>query len=289
MRSASESTSATGPAAHAWIGGRVRRRDEVGIPVDDSAYAEGRGCYTSVRIARGRPLHEERHVRRLERGARALCLGRLDARQVHHALHDLAAAAFPSGEGIVRVQLSQGENGAARVVGIPRTLGDDPGQWSAVTAPIPHQETQLEGTQLGGGHKLTNRLVQALAQDAARRAGAQEALLFDRDGFLVEGSRSNVLAVDDQGRLVTPPLARGAVAGVAREVLCERVPELAERDLRREDLLAARAVICTNAVRGARLVTRLDGQPLAGADPLVARRLDAVIMQDPRPTLPSSA
>lgn len=283
MRSGSESTSATGPADHAWIGGRVRRRTEAGIPVDDSAYAEGRGCYTSVRIARGRPLHEDRHVRRLERGARALCLGRLDAREVHHALRDLAVAAFPAGEGIVRVQLSRGENGAARVVGIPRALGDDPGQWSAVTAPIPHPGT------LEGGHKLTNRLVQALAQDAARRAGAQEALLFDRDGFLVEGSRSNVVAVDGQGRLVTPPLARGAVAGVAREVLCDRVPELTERDLRREDLLVARAVVCTNAARGARLVIRLDGEPLAGADPLVARRLDAVLMQDPGPTLPSSA
>ena len=40
-------------AAFAWIDGRVRLRAEVGVPVDDSAYAEGRGCYSTARIAGG--------------------------------------------------------------------------------------------------------------------------------------------------------------------------------------------------------------------------------------------
>ncbi len=252
----------------------MRVRAEVGVPVDDSAYAEGRGCYSTARIARGRPMFEERHIRRLQRGARALRLGRLDARQVSHALHDLAAL-FPEGEGIVRVQVSRGSDGAARVVGIPRELSDDAPLWSAITAPIAH-----EGPLLVGGHKLTNRLVQALAVDAAREAGADEALLFDRHGFLVEGSRSNVVVVTGDGELVTPPLSRGAVAGIAREVLVDRVPELRERDLRHRDLAAARAVMCTNAVRGARPVTLLDGEVLPGADHPWSKRLHEVLMLD---------
>ena len=150
------------------------RRGEVGVPVDDSAYAEGRGCYTTARIA--------------------------------------------------------------------------------------------------GGHKLTNRLVHALAADAARAAGVREALLFDRDGFLVEAAGSNVVAVTADGALVTPPLSRGAVAGIAREVLCERVHELRERDLRHRDLLEARVVLCTNAVRGVQPLCELDGKSLPGAaHPAVAR------------------
>lgn len=255
------------PAALAWIGGRVQPRAEVGVPVDDSAYAEGRGCYSTARIARGLPRFPERHVRRLERGARALGLGKLDPREVLHALRDLAAAAFPEGEGVVRVQVSRGADDRARVVGIPRALGDDPPTWSAVTAPLPH-----EGPILVGGHKLTNRLVQSLASQAAREAGAREALLFDRAGFLVEGAGSNVVVVAADGALVTPPLARGAVAGIAREVLSERVPELAERDLRHRDLRRAQALLCTNAVRGARPVVELDGEALPGADhPWVGR------------------
>lgn len=251
----------------AWVDGRVRPRAEASVPVDDSAYAEGRGCYSTARIAGGAPRFPERHVRRLERGARALGLGKLDAWQVLHALRDLAAAAFPAGEGIVRVQVSRGDDGRARVVGIPRALGHEPRGWSAITAPLPH-----EGPILVGGHKLTNRLVQSLASQAAREAGAREALLFDRAGLLVEGAGSNVVAVTEEGALVTPPLSRGAVAGIAREVLRERVAELAERDLRHRDLRRARAVLCTNAVRGARPLVRLDGEALPGADhPWVAR------------------
>jgi branched-subunit amino acid aminotransferase/4-amino-4-deoxychorismate lyase len=260
------------PEAFAWIDGRVRRRTEAGVPVDDSAYADGRGCYTAVRISGGRPVFEDRHLRRLARGARALGLGSLDARQVGHALRDLAAVAFPGGDGIVRVQVSRGAAGAARVVGIPRALGDDPPAWTAVTAPVPH-----EGLLVAGGHKLTNRLVHALAFDAARAAGADEALLFDRDGFLVEGARSNVVVVDAQDRLGTPPLARGAVAGVAREVLLDCVAELRERDVHRRDLASARAVLCTNAGRGVRPLTRLDGAALPGADhPWLARLAEAL-------------
>jgi branched-chain amino acid aminotransferase len=263
------------PEALAWIDGRVRRRDEVGVPVDDSAYAEGRGCYTSVRINGGRPLFEDRHLRRLQRGARALALGSLDPRQVGHALRDLAAAAFPHGEGIVRVQVSRGRGGAARVVGIPRALGDDPPAWTAITAPVAH-----EGLLVAGGHKLTNRLVHALAADAADAAGADEALLFDRDGFLVEGARSNLVAVAADGALVTPPLSRGAVAGVAREVLVERIPELRERDLRRCDLDSAQAVLCTNAARGVRPLVRLDGEALPGASHPWPKRLAEALLRE---------
>jgi branched-subunit amino acid aminotransferase/4-amino-4-deoxychorismate lyase len=264
-----------GTEAYAWIDGRVRRRAEAGVPVDDSAYADGRGCYTAVRIRGGRPVFEDRHVRRLLRGARALGLGVLDARQVGHALRDLAQAAFADGDGIVRVQVSRGAGDRARVVGIPRALGADPPTWTAISAPVPH-----EGVLLAGGHKLTNRLVHALAYDAARAAGADEALLFDRDGFLVEGARSNVLVVDAEDRPATPPLARGAVAGVAREVLVERVPELRERDLHRRDLAGARALICTNAGRGVRPLTRLDGAAIPGASHPWVERLAGVLLRE---------
>ena len=79
-------------------------------------------------------------------------------------LLDLAKL-FPDGEGIVRVQVRRGRDGRARVVGVPRELGDEAVLWSAITAEIAH-----EGPLLVGGHKLTNRLVQALAVDAARDA-----------------------------------------------------------------------------------------------------------------------
>jgi branched-chain amino acid aminotransferase len=257
-----------------WQDDRLRPAHEAAIPVDDSAFREGRGCYTSVRIASGRPRFEARHLRRLARGAKALALGRFDPTAAQRALRELARAAFPGGEGIVRLQLSQGGAGRLRLVGVPRGLGADPPLWSAIRAPQLH-----EGPLFAGGHKLTNRLVHALAADAARDAGADEALLFDREGRLVEAARSNVLWVDAEGRLCTPPLSRGAVAGVAREVLAERVA-LHERDIGPAALRHVAALYAVNAVRGARPIVRLDGEPVGDGGHAWTARLAAALASD---------
>jgi branched-chain amino acid aminotransferase len=78
---------------------------------------------------------------------------------------------------------------------------------------------------------------------------------------------------------VTPPLERGAVAGIAREVLLERVKELRCRDVSASDLRAAREVVAVNAVRGARPIVRLDGREIGtgqgAAHDRLARALEA--------------
>ena len=238
----------------------------------DSAQLEGRGCYTSVRIAAGRPRFEAQHLRRLERGAEALALGHFDPRAASRLLRDLARE-LSGGEGAVRLQISRDANGL-RLIGIPRGLGVDPPVWRAIRAPQIHEPPPLPG-----GHKLCGRLLFALATDAARAAGADEALLFDREGRLVEGARSNLVIVDAQERLLTPPLERGAVAGVALEVLRERV-SLLERDITPAGLRAARALFALNAVRGVRPIVRLDAATLRSDQHAFASTLRDALERD---------
>jgi branched-subunit amino acid aminotransferase/4-amino-4-deoxychorismate lyase len=254
-----------------WVDGALRPAGAAAVRGDDSAYAEGRGCYTSVRIRAGAPWLAERHVQRLVRDARALGLPRPDPERLQRALRELARAAFGAGDGIVRLSLSRDGDGALHAVGVPRGLGEDLPRWRAITAPRPHPGP------LGGGAKLTNRLAHALALDAARDAGADEALLFDARGYLVEGARTNVVALSRDGLLCTPPVERGAVAGVALEVACERIPELRRRDLSPRDLRAARGVAVLNAVRGARALVALDGVELGGEGELLSARIAAAL------------
>ena len=258
-----------------WVDGSLRAAGAAAVRADDSAFAEARGCYTSVRIRAGAPRFAERHVRRLVRDARALGLPAVDARLVRRAIGELAQAAFRGGEGVVRIQLSRDGDAALHVVGVSRELGGDPPAWRAVTAPFPHP-----GAPVAGGPKLTQRLLHALASDTARAAGAEEALLFDAAGRLVEGARTNVVALAADGTLCTPPDERGAVAGIALEVASERLPALRRRDLSRRDLLAARGVAVINAVRGARALVALDGVALGRESGAVAARLAAVLEQD---------
>lgn len=258
-----------------WVDGRVQGVAEAAIRVDDLAYTEGRGCYTTARIRAGRAQFAERHLRRLERGAEALSLGKVEARAVAQCFEDLAREALPTGEGIVRIQLSRDATGASHVVGVPRALGPMPAHWSAITAPLRH-----EGPILAGGHKLTNRVVLALASDARAREGVDEALLYDATGHLVEGTRSNIVIVARDGAMVTPPASRGLVAGIARDVVIERVNELRERDLRRADLESAREILAINCVRGACPIVRLDGRDVGTARGPGLQRLRGVLEID---------
>jgi len=249
------------------------------IPVvraDDSAFSEGRGCYTTVLIQAGRPRFAARHARRLVHGAAELGLGQLESGAVLRAIAELAKAAFDDGDGIVRLEASRDGDGRLHLIGVPRAPGPCPTEWSAVLAPFLHA-----GPGPRAGVKVTSRLRLALAAETARQAGADEALLLDASGWLVEGSRSTIIVISGRGEARTPPLARGAVAGVARAVVLERVPGLVEGDVARAELAAAAEIIAVNAVRGARPITRLEGRSVGDGRPGPwAHRLAAALDAD---------
>lgn len=232
------------------------------VRADDSAFSEGRGCYTTVRIDGGRPRFAARHAARLQAGAEHLRLGALDTEPIHRALAELTKAALPRGAGIIRLQVSRNAAGATHLVGVPRSLGVDRSEWSAIVASQCH-----DGPASAAGHKVTSRLTLSLAAEEARRAGADEAILADAASALVEGARSNLVIVDEAGTARTPPLATGAVAGIARAVSLERVAGLREATVPRSALFAAREVVALNAVRGARPITRVDGRPVGEGRP----------------------
>jgi para-aminobenzoate synthetase/4-amino-4-deoxychorismate lyase len=99
-------------------------------------------------------------------------------------------------------------------------------------------------------HKTSDRAF----YDAARAAaGTFEVLFVDPEGFVTEGSFTTVFAERD-GRLVTPPLARGLLPGVLRARLIDE-GRAVEGELRADDLEAG--FFIGNALRGlipARLV-----------------------------------
>jgi branched-subunit amino acid aminotransferase/4-amino-4-deoxychorismate lyase len=245
-----------------WVDGRVGSLDEPVVRGDDSAFSEGRGCYTSMRVAGGKPRWVERHAERLQQSAAALEIGELDVPPLLHAFEALAKAAFDDGEGVLRFQASRDGQGRIHLVGVPRDLGPDAATWSSVVAPFTH-----EGFTPYGGRKVSSRLLHALAIDVARHEGVEEALLFDPSDRLVEGAHTNLFAVTEAGALVTPPLDRGAVAGLARTLAMERIPEATEADVPRAELARVRELIAVNAVRGARPIVRVDAAPIADGQP----------------------
>jgi 4-amino-4-deoxychorismate lyase len=91
--------------------------------------------------------------------------------------------------------------------------------------------------------------------------GEQEGLLFDFEERLIEGTRSNVLLLE-QGKWVTPDLEQVGVKGTLRQFLLELgAPlDLREAHISHQRLLAADAIFMVNGLFGVWPVCELDGQ-----------------------------
>lgn len=263
---------AEGPV-HVWVDGALSRSDDPKL--DPGRLAIGL-CYTTARVRNGEPRFAERHAARLARDALRHGLGAPDADTVIGALRALGRAEFEHGEGIVRLQLGRDARGDVQLVGIPRALGEEPSRWVLGTSPIAHP-----GPGKRGGAKL---LGQAFIDETRRwlaRSPFDEAIMLDGAGWLVEGSRSNLIVVDAAGCPCFADRALGGVAGIGLEVACERVPELVPARLARADLVTAREIVAVNAVRGARPCTALDGAAIGEGEPgPFAAQLSAALERD---------
>jgi para-aminobenzoate synthetase/4-amino-4-deoxychorismate lyase len=98
-------------------------------------------------------------------------------------------------------------------------------------------------------HKTTHRAVYDRALAAARNEGADEALLRNADGEVTEGTYTN-LFVRQGDALLTPPVSCGLLAGVYRDYVLEVEDTAREQVLTLDDLMAADALYCCNALRG---------------------------------------
>ncbi len=244
--------------ARHWVDGRIVDAEQSArlVPSNEA------GCYTSARVKNGVARFLNRHIERIARDAVRLGLGQVDLERVPEAFRELGIEAFGEGEGVVRVRVLRDPKGRVRICADSRPLGEEPDVWHAIVAPFPHT-----GPDSYAGVKLLNRDLYARAHDYGAVAKVDETLLFDADGFLVEGSRSNILLVAADGVLVTPDLALGAVSGIGHEIVRDHVKDLATRTIRVHDVSDAREVIATNAVRGARPIVKLGYLTIADGTP----------------------
>jgi para-aminobenzoate synthetase/4-amino-4-deoxychorismate lyase len=102
-------------------------------------------------------------------------------------------------------------------------------------------------------HKTTQRAAYSMAYTQAAEKGYDDMLFLNEREEVTEGAVSNVFAEKD-GRMFTPPVECGLLAGVYRRHLLETRADVEERVLTLDDLRNADAVYICNAVRGLRRV-----------------------------------
>jgi branched-subunit amino acid aminotransferase/4-amino-4-deoxychorismate lyase len=93
-------------------------------------------------------------------------------------------------------------------------------------------------------------------------------ILLNERGEVSECTSANVFLVDADGRVWTPPLSSGCLAGVTRAVLLEETPDLevaiGEKPLVLDDLISAREVFITSTTRELVPVASIEGLHIQG-------------------------
>jgi branched-chain amino acid aminotransferase len=231
--------------------------------------------FETLKVVDGVPFALRRHLERLVRSAAALQLPPLDLPRLRQGIDAVCARAD---HGFLRVTVTAGRGplGSPRdsmnptmIVAVrPGEVRTDPA--AVITVAHPRNETGVLA-----GVKSTSYAENVVALVWATAAGAEEALFPNTAGNLCEGTGSNVF-VAVGGRLLTPPLASGCLAGVTRALLLEElaavgIPAL-EEDLPMSALEQASEMFLTSTGREVQPVRTLDGRPLPAAPgPLTTR------------------
>lgn len=231
----------------------------------------GLGVFEALSVVRGEAFALSRHLRRLARSADIVGL-RVPFTDVELRGAVAAVIAADRSATKVRITVSANSGDAAPVVVVN---GVAQHEWPATARIVLSSYVRNERSPSTGA-KTTSYADNVLALAAARRSGADEALLCDSNGFLSEGTASNVfLAVD--GELCTPSLANGGLGGMTRELLCEVTPVRLRDDITVTELRAAPEVFITSSTRGVHPVEFIDGVAVPRCPgPLTAAAADAL-------------
>jgi branched-chain amino acid aminotransferase len=264
-----------------FLNGQFVPEAQATVSVFDRSFLYGDGLFETMRVTKGKPFRWWEHMERLRKGGDFLGIKIPFACKSleKHAAELIAKNQMP--EALLRLTVSRGvglrgysPKGADKPI-LVMTLNPFP---VAPSADSVSWKLHTASFRLPAGEKLAhfktaNKLAQIMARAEADAAGADEAVLCNTDGFVVEGASSNLFWVEGD-TICTPPLASGILAGVTRAVTLELCAKLglahAERQITPEKLRCVQGVFVTLSSFGVVTAATLDGVALQQS-PLVAQ------------------
>ena len=196
------------------------------LPISDRGLHYGDGLFETIAVREGRLEFWQRHMARLEAGCRRL---HIPPPEPEALLDDARKLFAPRVSGVLKIIITRGSGGRGYRLPEPqqprRIVSAHP--WPDYPDSLGREgiEARFCRTRLGtnpqlAGLKHLNRLEQVLARNEWHAPGVHEGLMFNADGYLVEGVMSNLFLVHD-GAITTPDLSNCGVAGIIRQVVLE--------------------------------------------------------------------
>jgi len=260
------------------VNGELVHRDQARISPFDSVVQGGDGVWEGLRLYEGKIFRLEQHLERLRHSALALAFEEIPTRDflVDQIAQTLKANDMFDGVHI-RLTLTRG---------VKVTSGMDPRLNRAGPTWIVVAEHKPPVYDKAGLRLITssvrrfpadcldpkihhNNLLQSiLAKIEANVAGADDALMLDKHGFVAETNATHLFMVE-HGRVRTPRTV-ACPEGVTRSTIlecCDRLEIPSEvTDLSLTEFYRAQEVFCTGTMGELAAVIEIDGRPIAGGE-----------------------
>ncbi len=247
-----------------WVDGRLLSPDEAHLSAFDHGVTVGDGVFETAKVVSGTPFALTRHLRRLTRSASGLGLPVPDEAVVRKGVDEILTAEPDAGRLRITYTGGVGPLGSDRHDTSPTlVIAVGPaGTWEAATdvATVPWTRNERSAV---AGLKTTSYADNVVALAKAHAAGASEAIFANTQGELCEGTGSNVFVVS-AGRLMTPPLSSGCLAGITRELAVEWLGA-DEVSLPLSALAEADEAFLTSSTRDIQPIRAVDGTLLPAA------------------------
>jgi D-alanine transaminase len=271
------------PDLPCWLNGEFGSIRTAKVSVMDRGFIFGDGVYEVVPVYEGRPFRFDEHMARLDRSLAEMRMrnpmDRAGWRQLVEGLAGRYArhVGKPVTETTQMVYLQVTRGVAMRDHAMPPDIEPTVFAFANRLYIYPPEErargvsciTADDFRWKKANIKSTSLAGAVLSRQLSADEDANETIMF-RDGFLSEGSSSNVWVVKD-GVVLGPPKDNLVLAGIRYGVL-EELSRLSGvpfelRRVSRDEVLAADEILLSSATKEVIACTRLDGRPVGNGRP----------------------
>ena len=236
----------------------IIREDEAVLPVVSREVQYSFSVYEALRIIGGHVVHLDDHLHRLAVSCRDIGLVHpFSDHDIEDSL-DRLIAADSIGDATARIFIVGGPSPLLFITYADLLTYPDSYYSDGVKATLYHGERFMPEA------KTSNLLMQYIALEDARKHGAFEALLVDRNGFVLEGTRSNFYGIKD-GTVYTAPDDK-VLSGITRISVIKAASELGFRVAygppRFDELLSYESVFISATSMAAMPLSHIDGKEM---------------------------
>ena len=240
------------------------------LTADNRSFRYGDGLFETIKVADGRILLEKYHFERLLAGVRLLQFEQsplFTAEKLAGQILELCEMNGHVALARVRLVVFRGNGGLYDPIDhfpnfiiqswslAPRS--SELNEEGLVIDVFPHGRKSCDAY---ANLKSNNYLLYAMAALYARQNQLNDCLVLNSYDRIADSTIANLFYCK-QGRIYTPPLTEGCVAGVMRRLLMETLPgaglPVLEKETTREDLESAEEIFLTNALKGVKWVRSL--------------------------------